>query len=89
MPLPPRQPWPRDMFDFSHSNLINALHELANWYGMSRVQFVGDVDTVSLGILGEGHLSKDLASPLPDLLKALEKKDLHFVIVGKTIIASR
>lgn len=75
-----------EAFHFAHKDLRAGMEEVAAQYRMS-VVFRRDVDTATPGRLGGGLTARDLS--LPDLLKTLQKSDLHFRIHGDTIIVSK
>jgi len=87
--LPKPQPWQHAMFDFSHQSVLGAVRQLAAWYGGYHIYYNNDIDTITLGKLGEGHVSKDFSASLPDLLKAMETSDIHFNVSKHEIYIHR
>lgn len=75
---------PELLFDFSNVNLDDAMHEIARWYGMSKVEYIGSMDRKTRGKVFIGQLSRYLT--LQQLLSILERYNLHFSIQGSTIL---
>lgn len=72
------------LFDFSNADLDDAMNEIAHWYGMSRVEYIGLINRKTPGKVYTGQLSRYLT--LQQLLSILERYNLHFSIQGKTIL---
>ena len=75
---------PELLFDFSNEDLDDAMSEIARWYGMSNVEYIGSIDRKTRGKVLIGQVSRYLT--LQQLLSILDRYDLHFSIQGNTIL---
>ena len=82
--IPPGPIWKPEAFDFTDRNIPSAVREIAKWYGMKPPVFLKGVDTVTIGKMGRGPVSKDI--DLATLLHMFETTGLHFKIDKQTII---
>lgn len=82
----PQAKWSSEelLFDFSNADLDDAMNQIAHWYGMSKVEYIGSPDRKTPGKVYTGQLSRYLT--LQQLLSILERYNLHFSTQGKTIL---
>ena len=82
---PVRTGWLDSCFTFTDQNIKQVMEQVVQWYGLKGFAFEKNVDTVRPGLLGGGHLVKDI--PLRILLKECESPDIgfHFDVDGKKI----
>ena len=71
--------WKNGLFYFDGANIQFVMRQLARWYDVN-VIYEGDLKERRFG----GEMQKDLQ--LSQVLKLLEKNNIHFSIVGKNII---
>jgi ferric-dicitrate binding protein FerR (iron transport regulator) len=82
-----RLAWRSPYFIISDRSIRQVMQQVSRWYGMNETIFQGGVDTVSKGLMGGGHIGKDMT--LPNLLKELQAgTHLFFEIRGKSIVVS-
>ncbi|MHA4806566.1 FecR family protein [Flavitalea flava] len=74
--------WKRGYFHFDHTNIEEALQQLARWYDID-VKFEIPVPDYRY----DGEIDRNLT--LSAILTHMEKKDLHFHIEGKKLIVSK
>ncbi|MDO6433033.1 FecR family protein [Flavitalea sp. BT771] len=78
--------WRSNFFDFAHLNLRQSLMQIGDWYGKGEIVIHPGVDTVNLGVLSTGLISKNVK--LDTLLKKIgEARHLHLRAEGNKIIA--
>jgi transmembrane sensor len=79
--------WKRPYFEITDLSLPEVLQQVQRWYGMNNTIYRAGVDTVSKGLLGGGHIGKDI--PLGELLRRFDiKGQLSFDIRKSTIVVS-
>jgi ferric-dicitrate binding protein FerR (iron transport regulator) len=74
--------WTKGYFRFDHANISEVLRQLTRWYDIE-VTFSIPIPDYQY----DGDIGRDLS--LTAILKHLEKKDVHFIIEGKTLIVTR
>lgn len=72
--------WKDGFFQFDNAGLKTVMRQLSRWYDVD-VEYRGAVDQ---SMLFEGKLGRDLR--LQQVLKILQKSDVHFAIEGRNII---
>jgi hypothetical protein len=84
----PQAQWSSEelFFDFSNMDLDSAMNQIAQWYGKSSVEYRGNVDKKTSGMVYTGKLSRHLK--LQQLLSILERDDLHFAIRDHAILVT-
>jgi len=82
-----RMAWRSPYFDFNDKTIPQVMRQVARWYGIKDIFYQRGIDTVSKGLLGGGHVGKDL--PLSQLLKRLEleshmifRNDARTILIG-------
>jgi len=75
---------PELTFDFTNASLEEAMHTIAQWYGIPKVEFEGSVDKHTKGKVFIGPISRYLT--LQQLLNVLENNKLHFSIQENSIL---
>jgi len=78
-----RVAWKNGYFYFDPSDIRTSMGEVARWYKME-LQFRGGAEKAQMG---GGSVKRD--KPLPELLKRLERTDLHFQVMDNVLIVSR
>jgi ferric-dicitrate binding protein FerR (iron transport regulator) len=82
-----RLAWRNPSFKFDNVNLRQFMQQVTRWYGLKGTVFDRRVDTMTRGLLGGGHVRKELT--LPELLNLLKKEDhLLFEVRDKIIYVS-
>lgn len=71
--------WKNGLFNFNNADLEMVMRQLARWYDVE-VMYQGSIPKRSFG----GEMQRDLN--LSDVLKILEKNNVHFKIEGKRLI---
>jgi len=80
--------WRSTYFDFTQKRIPDVMQQLTSWYGCKGFTLQEGIDTISEGLLGGGHISKDLS--LKELLRALNNhSDLDFKVEARTIQVSK
>jgi ferric-dicitrate binding protein FerR (iron transport regulator) len=80
-----RLAWRSPYFNFTDANIPAVMRQVQRWYGMKNVVYRSGVDTVTKGLLGGGHIGKDIS--LHRLLEELGNENhISFSIHDKTII---
>lgn len=74
--------WKYGLFSFNHDDLKSVMNELERWYDVD-VEYDKAIPEMEFG----GELQRNLN--LSQVLKALEKSNVHFRIVGRKIIVLR
>jgi len=72
--------WKDGFFQFDNAGLKTVMRQLSRWYDVE-VEYRGAMDQ---SMLFEGKLGRDLR--LQQVLKILQKSDVHFAIEGRNII---
>jgi|GEM_PF-2167541 len=75
-----RMAWLSPYFNFNNKTIPQVMRQVARWYGIKNIIYQRGVDTVSKGLLGGGHVGKEIA--LGQLLKRLESES-HFTFKVK------
>jgi len=79
--------WTFPYFDFTHKNIIQVMKQFEKWYGLESTVYRGSVDTLTPGLLGGGHVSRELS--LMELVQTLQQDDLGFSLKGNKFIVSQ
>jgi hypothetical protein len=80
-----RLAWRSPYFTFTDQSIPAVMQQVQRWYGLKNVIYRPGVDTVTKGLLGGGHIGKDIT--LHRLLEELEiQNHISFNIHDKTII---
>jgi len=79
-----RLAWRSPYFNFTDLNIPAVMQQVERWYGLKNIVYRPGVDTVTKGLLGGGHIGKDIS--LHRLLEKLEENHVSFSIHDKTII---
>ena len=73
--------WRTPYFEFDNMDIRQFMQQVTRWYGMNGTKFDKRVDTVSYGLLGGGHIGKDLT--LKELLQMLNSENQLSFDIGK------
>jgi hypothetical protein len=80
-----RLAWRSPYFTFTDQSIPAVMKQVQRWYGLKDVVYRPGVDTITKGLLGGGHIGKDIS--LHRLLEELEIQNrISFSIHDKTII---
>jgi len=80
-----RMAWLSEYFNFNDLTIPQVMRQVGRWYGMKDVVFQPGVDTLKKGLLGGGHVGKDIS--VHQLLQILASEShMTFRIINRKIL---